>query len=342
MVVSEKGYPFEGLPVQPLPRKPGFLFFGAIFSLLNASIKAIGLLRQFKPDVVVATGSYVSAPVLLASTLTRKTFMLHEQNAWPGLTNRVFSFFASAIAVSFPDSVRKFPAWKKRTVTGNPVRLELLELSRRKALEFFDLESEVKTVLIFGGSQGSQSINQAVIQAYPLFDQFREVQIIHLTGPVHFEKVKSEIDNLKKKEGKVVYRPYAFLEEMGQAYAAADLVVCRSGATTISEITTLGLPAVLSPYPYATANHQEKNARSLEKAGAARVVLDRDLNGQTLFDEVVKLIYNPAALERMGERSRSFGRPEAAKKIANLILSIKASSEIVETSVGEDTEEIEW
>lgn len=300
------------------------------------------MLWQFKPDVVVATGSYVSAPVLLAATLTRKTFLLHEQNAWPGLTNRIFSFFASAIAVSFPDSVRKFPSWKKRAVTGNPVRLELLEVSQRKALEFFNLESEVKTVLIFGGSQGSQSINQAVLQAYPLFDQFREVQIIHLTGPAHFEKVQGEVDNLKTEEGKVLYRPYAFLEEIGQAYAAADLVVCRSGATTISEITALGLPSILIPYPYATANHQEKNARSLEKAGAARVVLDKDLSGQSLFDEVVKLIYNPAALERMSERSRSFGRLEAAKKIVNLVLNIKASSEIVETSVGEDTEEIEW
>lgn len=300
------------------------------------------MLRQFKPDVIVATGSYVSAPVLLAATLTRKTFLLHEQNSWPGLTNRLFSFFASAIAVSFPDSVRKFPSWKKRAVTGNPVRLELLENSRKKALEFFNLKSGVKTILIFGGSQGSQSINEALTQSYQLFDQFREVQIIHLTGPVHFEKVKSEIGDLKKGEGKVVYRPYAFLEEIGQAYAAADLVVCRSGATTISEITALGLPAILIPYPYATANHQEKNARSLEKVGAARVILDKDLNGQVLFDEVVKLIYNPAALERMSERSRSFGRPEAAKKIINLILNIKASSEIVETAVGEETKEIEW
>jgi UDP-N-acetylglucosamine--N-acetylmuramyl-(pentapeptide) pyrophosphoryl-undecaprenol N-acetylglucosamine transferase len=322
-----------------LERKLSFSAVETFYLTVKGSFGALKILRDFKPDAVFATGGYVSFPLLLAATLLRVPFLLHEQNAVPGLTNKIFSPFATAIAISLPRSRKYFAKNKKVVYTGNPVRKEVMEATRRNAISRFELEEDIPTLLIFGGSQGSKKINQAFLEAYRHFADFRELQIIHLTGERDFEWVKREMEGLRDSGDKVRYLSFSYLRDMGLAYAAADLVVSRAGATTIAEVTARGLPAILVPYPYATANHQEKNARILEGEGAARVILDSDLNGQTLFSEVKYILFNQITLRKMSEKSRKLGKPQADEEILKLILSLKAFTELEKMS--EETEE-EW
>jgi UDP-N-acetylglucosamine--N-acetylmuramyl-(pentapeptide) pyrophosphoryl-undecaprenol N-acetylglucosamine transferase len=338
-LVEEKSIPFKPIKMKGLERKFSLSAIETFYLALKSSLGAIKILREFKPDAVFATGGYVSAPVLAAATFLRIPFLLHEQNAIPGLTNRIFSPFASAIAISLPRSRRYFAKNKKVVHTGNPVRKEIIEATRHNAISRFEIEDDIPTLLIFGGSQGSKKINQAFLEAYRHFAEFRELQIIHLTGERDYEWVKKEIEGLRDVGDKVKYLSFPYLRDMGLAYAAADLVVSRAGATTIAEITVRGLPAILIPYPYATANHQEKNARILESEGAARVILDSDLNSQTLFSEVKNILFNQIALRKMSEKSKKLGKPQADEEILKLILSLKAFSELEKMS--EETEE-EW
>ncbi len=331
--------PFKALRVKGLERKFSFSALKSLYLAGASTFSAFRILREFKPDAVFATGGYVSVPVLSAATLLRIPFLIHEQNAIPGLTNRLFARFAVAIAVSFPGTERYFPRGRKVVYTGNPVRKEILEAEREAAIARFELKEDIPTLLIFGGSQGSRKINQAFLEAYKHFAAFREIQIIHLTGEKDLDWVQKEIEGLREAGDKVRYLSFSYLHDMSLAYAAADLVVSRAGATTVAEITARGLPAILVPYPYATDNHQEKNARILEERGAARVVLDKELDGHVLFSEVTRVLFNQSVLRGMGEKSKKLGKPNAAEDILKLLLHLKAFNEL--EKLAEETRE-EW
>ncbi len=334
--------PFETVRVKGLERKLSISFFSFLYSFFQGFIDAIKILRRFQPDVVLGTGGYVSAPIVLAAIGLRIPVLIQEQNAEPGLTNRILGRFAEAVAISFPGTERFFPRKKKVVLTGNPVREKIIKsVDEKKAIDYFNLDPSVKTLLVFGGSRGAQSLNQALLESYPYFAQFRELQIVHITGKDNFDQVKKEVEKIKSPEDKISYLCLPYLKEMELAYAIADLVVSRAGATTVAEIISLGLPAILIPYPYATRNHQEKNAKVLERFGAARVLLDSELNGRSLFQQVRNLIFNDAALNAMREKAKKLRKTKAAAEIARLILTLKASSEMVETSE-EESEDIGW
>jgi len=309
-VIPEAGFEFYRVMARGLSRRP----LQAIGSLVVMGIgffQAIGRLLALRPRVIVGAGGYVSLPAVMAGGILGVPVVLLEQNLLPGKASRLAARFARRICVSFEDSKRWLPA-DRVVVTGNPVRREILEVTREEGRRGLGLEPGRFTLLVTGGSQGAQSLNQAVCDNLAGWKE-RPWQVVHLTGQRHFEEVAARGRALVE-GGVLAYRPHPFLEKIGEAYAAADLVVCRSGATTMAEITALGLPALLVPYPYSADGHQDSNARWLEERGAALVVADREISGR-LGSLVESLADKPEDLASMAGKSRAQGKPEALEEI---------------------------
>ncbi|MHB8173900.1 MAG: undecaprenyldiphospho-muramoylpentapeptide beta-N-acetylglucosaminyltransferase [Nitrospirota bacterium] len=315
----------QGIEVRVVP-KEGFnlkLISAGRFKGMGASQKIKTLLsipagvaqagrviHEFGPDVVLGVGGYASFPAVLAAKISGKPVIIQEQNAMPGLANRWLGKIADRICLGFEAGKKFFPAGKC-VLTGNPVRLGLIGMTREDALKAMGIQGDKITLLITGGSGGASRINKAVADALPrLLDMKDKIQFIHQTGERDYEQTAAAYG---KTEFASCIMPYIY--DMAPAYACADLVICRSGALTIAEVTALGKPAVLIPYPFAADNHQEKNARELEDAGAARVVLDRDATGERLAEEIKNLLQNIGILLSMEERSKALGRPEAALRV---------------------------
>lgn len=278
-------------------------------------LKAHSILRQFAPDVVVGTGGYTSAGVAFAERLRGGNVVIHEQNSVPGKTNLSLAKFARKVCVTFDESAQFFPS-EKTVVTGLPVRPDIITgKDRIAARESFGLDRDKFTVLVFGGSQGARKINEMVVDMAPkLIDA--GLQVIHQTGSKNYESVMANRPDLP---GYVV-RPY--IDDMAAAYSAADLVVSRSGASSIAEITVCGLPAVYIPYPFAHANHQLRNGEAAARAGAAMVVEEKDLSADVLSALVLDLVEDSARLKSMAEASKKFGRPDAAAHIARIVTEV--------------------
>ncbi|MCK4778436.1 MAG: undecaprenyldiphospho-muramoylpentapeptide beta-N-acetylglucosaminyltransferase, partial [Actinomycetia bacterium] len=341
-LVKKEGIPFFPIRAKGLERKISLSLISTMFVFLKGVKDSFIILRLERPDIILGTGGYVTAPVLCAGLLRRIPIIIHEQNSIPGIVNKIFGRFAESIAVSFPDTEKYFPQKKKVVLTGNPVRKELFQYKKEEAYDFFEFSPDIQTGVIFGGSRGSKSINQAVIESFQQISRFRKLQIIHLTGKDDYERVVEEIKKIPTKGEKLVYRCYPYFEKIGKAYSIADFILARAGATTIAETTALGIPSIFVPYPYASEGHQEKNARYLEKFGAGRVVLDKDLSGETLYEAIKSLAFNEAALSKMRKKSKEFGRLNAANEIANLVLGLKASKEAINSYTGKSEEDISW
>ncbi|RMD99226.1 MAG: undecaprenyldiphospho-muramoylpentapeptide beta-N-acetylglucosaminyltransferase [Deltaproteobacteria bacterium] len=276
---------------------------------------SLRLLGRLAPDVVLGVGGYASGPVVLAAWLRRIPCAIQEQNTHPGLTNRILAHFADRIFLAFEPEGSPFPP-KKCIVTGNPIRQTLL--SPPTAAQ---KEERGFTLLVFGGSQGARRINEAIIEILPQLAA-RGVRIIHQTGRTDYERVAQAYRDTGIPDGIATVTP--FIDQMAQAYSTADLIVCRSGATTIAELTAIGRPAILVPYPHAAYDHQEKNARRLLEKGAARMILDRELTGKRLLDEILSLLESPETLRRISENAHSLGHPEAADAIVEALLPLAA------------------
>lgn len=313
----QAGAEFIQLNVSGLKRSFTPAVFVSLARALSEAARLTGFIRQKGIDAVFAAGGYASFPAAAAAVLTRRPLYIHEQNTVPGLVNRVFAPFAAKVFLSFPVS-----RWKgeKFVLTGYPLREDILSGTREEALEFFQLETNRKTLLAFGGSQGSRKINQAVLELARQLEQNdlgARFQIIHATGPDRFEEVAQSLPEFKD----LIYRNYPEIDRMGLAYAAADLVISRAGAGTIAELCACGKPAVLVPYPHAAADHQTKNARMLSDSGAALVIKDSELTGEKLFKLVNELFSNPQKLSAMAENARKLARVDAARIISSYIIS---------------------
>lgn len=315
-LVPEAGFCLQALRVEPFPRRPSPRMFTAPLSLMRSVRESRGLIAD--ADVVVGMGGYASAPPVIAASRSRVPVVLHEQNAIPGAANRLLSRRARHVAVTFEESASRF---KVATVhTGNPVRRQVASVSsdreavRGKAFEALALDASRRTLVILGGSQGALHVNETAVEMCRTLQGRADLQVLILTGRSHIDSVRSRLPT-----GELRISAVGFLNEMELAYAIADLVVARAGATSIAELTTCGLPAVLIPYPHATAHHQEANARALEKAGGAEVILDADLTPPLLAVHVQRLLGESDALSTMAGASRAFGRPEAASALADLV-----------------------
>jgi UDP-N-acetylglucosamine--N-acetylmuramyl-(pentapeptide) pyrophosphoryl-undecaprenol N-acetylglucosamine transferase len=287
--------------------------------MVKGLFQSIRCILKFKPDIVLGMGSYVCAPVILATIFFRIPVLLHEQNAIPGLTNRVLSRISTKIAISFPTTKEFFPK-EKVTLTGTPIREEIGKVRKEDARLSLGLERDRFTLLLFGGSRGAHSINRAAVEALPKLEKLssQPLQVIYITGMEDYEWVKDKLAGIKLK---IKISEYLF--DMSKAFAAADLVICRAGATTLAEIAACGLPAILIPYPHSAENHQLYNAHYFLKAGGAKLILDKDLTGELLAKSVVELIKRKDELSRMADKSKEFGKADASRKICELIYSIR-------------------
>ena len=303
-VVAKRGYPLRTLPVRAL-RGQGLLGLANSTLRLPASlISAWRLLAEIRPDLLIGVGGYASGPVVVAGRTRRIPTVLLEQNAHPGLTNRILAHFADRICVAFPESTKYFP--QSRTVqTGNPVRPPAEQAAARR---------EGFSVLIFGGSAGAHRLNEIGVEAMSRLER-NGLRIVHQTGDGDFETVR---DRYRERGIEADVRP--FIDDMAAAYASADIVVCRAGATTLAELTALGKPALLVPYPYAADDHQRKNAESLVTRGAAMMILDRELSAVNLSQAVTELRAEPERLAAMARAARALGRPDAAERVVDVCL----------------------
>ncbi|RJQ43195.1 MAG: undecaprenyldiphospho-muramoylpentapeptide beta-N-acetylglucosaminyltransferase [Nitrospiraceae bacterium] len=272
------------------------------------------ILKEIDPDIVLGVGGYSSGPVVLCASMMGIPTMIHEQNTLPGFANKLLGKFVDTIAVTYHESIEFFPP-EKSYLTGNPVRAEILTGDRERGCRNFSLDSGLFTIFVFGGSLGASAINKAVSESLAYMEPFRErVQFLHQTGERDLDAVR-EIYRYREFKGTVI--PFVF--DMADAYAVADLVISRAGATTLAELTACGKAAILIPYPFAAANHQEVNARKLWDIGAAQMILERDLNGKTLADLIRHLLEDPEAIGEIERTSKALGNIEATEKIVGLM-----------------------
>ncbi len=271
------------------------------------------VLRSVRPDLVLGVGGYASGPVVLAAWAAGYKTAIHEQNSFAGLSNRILGKFVDRVFISFEDSAGQFPP-PKTVLTGNPVRKRF----RPGAAVSSPGTTKPFTLFIFGGSQGAHRLNLAMEESLAgLKDLAGKMRIIHQTGDLDYDYVRGYYE----REG-VTAEVHRFIFDMDQAYAAADLVLCRAGATTLFELMAVGKAAILVPYPYAANDHQTLNARALVEAGAALTVADGDLNGQVLSRMVRELMGSPEKLKQMGGRAAGLAQPRAAEKIVDLCYSM--------------------
>ena len=318
-LVPDAGYMFHGVAADRFPRKLSPAAATAGFKAL----RSVGACREIvrAADVVVGMGGYASVPAVLAARLGRRPLLLHEQNAIPGLANRLAARWARVVAVSFEGSAVKLPRARKLIVTGNPVRASILEALehrerlRKEALDAFAFDPDRRTVVVFGGSQGALSLDRAVAGAIELLADRQDIQLLALTGPSHLDVVAVPA----RTAGRLRVCVLGSLDRIELALAAADLAVARAGAGHIAELSVCGVPAILVPYPYATDDHQAANGLELETAGAATVMPDRELTPETFASRVSELLADPSRLEEMASSMRRWSKPDAAERLASLV-----------------------
>ncbi|MEO6462644.1 MAG: undecaprenyldiphospho-muramoylpentapeptide beta-N-acetylglucosaminyltransferase [Candidatus Eisenbacteria bacterium] len=314
-VVPEAGFELVTIGARGLPRRAPWKVPGALLANAGAFFSSIGIVNSWKPDVVLGTGGYVSAPVVVAAWLAHRPVVLQEQNSVPGLTNRLLARVADEVHLAFSESRGWFIRKDRLKLSGNPVRRQILSGERRPALARFGLTEGVPTVFVFGGSRGARRINEASLDAMARLKGQLPAQYILQTGKEDFAWAKERADQLSVP---VTVVPY--LTHIHEAYAAADLVVCRAGAMTLAEIAACGVPSILVPYPYAAYNHQEINAQNLAERGGAISIRDSDLTGERLSLELLRLLKDKETLVRMSVNARKFARPDAAQRIARSLL----------------------
>jgi UDP-N-acetylglucosamine--N-acetylmuramyl-(pentapeptide) pyrophosphoryl-undecaprenol N-acetylglucosamine transferase len=308
-VVPQQGYKLELIEVSGLKRVGLWRFLRSLFALPAALVRCIQILRRYKPHVVVGVGGYASGPVVLAGWLLRLPTAIQEQNALPGVTNRILGRIVDHVFTAFPEAMRQFPEHKVLQL-GNPIRRQLLD---NYLLD--PVPHDKFHLLVFGGSQGAHILNQTMIEAIPYLASVREkIRIVHQTGERELALVRHGYAQAGA-DAEVV----DFIKDMSAAYAEADAIVCRAGATTLAELTVAKKPAVLVPYAAAADNHQELNARSLVQAGAAVMLLERELTGERLAKEIFALM-NPERRRQMEKAAAHLGRPEAAKEISDFLV----------------------
>jgi len=304
----------------PLPRRwsPASLF--ALGRLLLRVPQSAALLRRLKPDIIIGTGGYVSANLLLTASLLQIPAIIVELNAIPGRTTRWLAKRLSRIILAFAEAKQFLPE-DKTVVVGVPVRRAILEANRETARRDLVIPPADQVLLVFGGSQAAHRINVALFAAVgDLLSRFPHLHVLHLCGDRDIAEAESILHQLEVSEQKR-YRPLSYCHRMETVLAAADLTVSRAGGSSIGELTARGLPAILIPYPHATDNHQTANARAVEKAGGAIIVPDVELDGKRLAKEVSTLLTDEQKRVMMARASFAYGNRHAAQEVVNIALS---------------------
>lgn len=319
-IVPKEGVDFIAVSVSGMRRKLSLETITWAGRTGKSVLDALRILRKFKPSVVIGTGGYVCGPVLLAARILNIPILLHEQNAFPGKTNRWLAPMAKKVMITFQESEKYFKHPAKIVHTGLPVRQEIFHTSRKQGAKILGLSPNKRTLLVVGGSQGAHSINEAVIPIMEYIAQEQNFQLIWATGPKDYQWVLNCIKEQGIKTetlGNITIKPY--IHQMAAALAVADLVVSRAGATFLTEVMAKGVASILIPFPYATDNHQEYNASSLSENGAAVKLSHSQFSPDALQKEVFNLLNNPQRLEEMAKAALALSKPDALNNILEQI-----------------------
>ena len=313
-LVPRENIPFKSIHITGFKRKLSFENVKTVLRFLKGVRDSKKMLKEFKPDVVIGTGGYVCGPVVYAAAKMSIPTIVHEQNSVPGLTNKFLSRYVDKIAICFEEAREFFPE-QKVVLTGNPRASEVLGQDGIKGRLSAGLKLKIPTVLIFGGSRGARPINEAVVKSLTELSG-KPYQVLYVTGDVHFEDVRKEVELVGNPEN-VIIKP--FIHNMPEVLSAVDLTVARAGATTLAELTSLGIPSILIPSPYVTDNHQEKNARALSENGAAKLLLEKDLTGPKLVESIDHILGREEKLAEMKKAAKKLGIPDAAQRLYRLM-----------------------
>ncbi|MDD6485292.1 MAG: undecaprenyldiphospho-muramoylpentapeptide beta-N-acetylglucosaminyltransferase [Clostridiales bacterium] len=314
-LVPKAGYKLEFIDIEGFDRRHLLKNAVVLKKLVKARADAKRIIRDFKPDCVVCTGGYVSGPVMMAAKAMGVPSLIHEQNVYPGLTVKGSEKYADYLALSFEETISSMKAKEKCVVTGNPVRSEILNADRDRARKKLGIKKPF--VLIFGGSLGADRINDTVIKMLPKAASEGKIELLFGTGERNYDKIMDRADkNALSEDIKIV--PY--IDNMADCMAAADIVVSRAGAITVSEIAALAKPSILIPSPNVVRNHQEQNAREFERNGAAEVILESGLDENVLYDKIISMLENPKKLSQMSQNLKKLAVTDALERIYALMV----------------------
>lgn len=328
-IIPSEGFSLQTIPVRAFQGRSLHKWGSAAADLLRSIRQVRRILKVVKPHIVVGTGGYVSGPVVLGARTLRCPSIIHEQNAIAGRANRILAPLVNRVCISFEDSRRYFSRFSRVTLTGNPRSGEVLGHTRDEAARSLGLHPGRKTILVVGGSRGALKINEVMTELILQGKLLPRVQVYYITGQIYYDRVMEslrETGTLDRKTGaRIFVKPYS--GDMPLLLAAADLIISRAGASTMAEITARGLPAILIPSPNVAYNHQYYNARILEKEGAARIILEENLQPDNLAREINRVMEQPEIQEKMARNSRKLGITDASERMyrcmQNEILKVK-------------------
>jgi len=329
-LVPRAGYELKTIRAYGIERKLSLQNVKKLYFTMKSIGEAKKIIREFKADVVIGTGGYICMPVVIAANQMKIPTLLHESNAYPGVSVRLLSKKVNAVLLGFEDAKKRLPKAKKVVVTGNPTKIKKKQISNTEKADIIKnigLKTDKPIVLVFGGSQGAQSINKSFIEIIKN-KKNTSYQIIWAAGPAQYSDIETElkkvnIDIKNIENTKIV--PYIY--NMEEIMNIADLVVCRSGAMTITEIAIVGKPAIFIPFPYATENHQEYNARVLEKIGAAKIILDKELDAKILNQEIEVIVKDANIVKEMGKKANECAIHNVEDKIYREVEKLKKNHE---------------
>lgn len=313
-IAKKLRYKFLGVNVSGMPRKFGFGLIKWFFQFQFAIFKALYYIKKYKPDAILGTGGYVSAPALFAGGLDGTPYMVHDCDAQPGIVSKYIAPSAKCVSLAFEGS-KKFINSKNIHVNGNPIREEFKTLSKQEARERLGLENKI-TLCIMGGSQGAKSINEASVEILKNLSSGHNIQIIFQTGKKNYENVISRLKEVYsefKKNKNIIVKPY--FDDMVSVLKASDIAVSRAGSLSLSELCASGIASVLIPYPYAAADHQRKNAQFMVEKRAALYLEDADTTKDTLLIAIEQLLDNEEKLKTIQKNALSLAKPDATKNI---------------------------
>jgi len=326
-VVPEHGIPFKSINIEGFSRRLNFkgiqYNLNSVKLFLSSLMESKNIIKNFKPDVVIGTGGYVCAPVCYISSKKKIPTIIHEQNSVAGITNKFLARYVDKIAICFEEARKQFGKNEEKVIfTGNPRAQEVAGIQGNNELSKLGLDESIPSLIIFGGSRGAKKINDTFIQAYGELAK-KEYQVLFVTGNDHYDALNEELTNLyglRLNPKNIFVKPY--IKNMPNVFADIDLVVARSGATTLAEITALGIPSVLIPSPNVTEDHQTKNAMSLVSNEAAELIKEEELNVESLIDHLDKLMNHREKRLSMAMQSKKIGRPNAADDLIQVTLDI--------------------
>lgn len=318
-LVPREGFDFKGIRVKGFQRKLSIDTAKSVKELFLGLNDARKVIKEFSPNAVIGTGGYVCGPVVFMASLKNIPTLIHEQNALPGATNRILSKFVDKIAASFKESYKYFNNTDKVVLTGNPVKIDFFRVNKEEAYKELNIDKNKNFVISLGGSGGQKSLNDSVLGIIEKNITNRSIQILHITGKRHYDSFMKQLKSrgINRLPENIKVLPYFY--EMPKGLSLADLVITSAGAITLAEVTAIGVPSIIIPKGYTTGNHQEYNARAIEKAGAGIMILDSEVTGDKLNDEMQSLLKDKPRLDKMAINSKKLGNRDATDKIYKII-----------------------